>query len=184
MADIARVAPLLPASPPCAAAELRLSPHAAKFIFRGRQAAIEAAGRAYGVILPEAACRGAIAGDRAALWLGPDEWLLIAPETEEQPVAESFAVELAGIPHSLVAVGHRNAGLEIEGPKAATVLNSGCPLDLDLAAFPVGMCSRTILAKAEIVLWRTAPDCFRIEVWRSFAAYVWHYLDEARREFL
>jgi sarcosine oxidase subunit gamma len=45
------------------------------------------------------------------------------------------------------------------------------------------MCTRTVLGKAEIVLWRTAPDIFRIEVWRSFAAYVWLFLDEARGEF-
>jgi sarcosine oxidase subunit gamma len=62
------------------------------------------------------------------------------------------------------------------------VLNCGCPLDLDIGAFAVGMCARTVLAKAEIVLWRTAPDRFRIEVWRSFAAYVWGVLEEARRE--
>jgi sarcosine oxidase subunit gamma len=45
------------------------------------------------------------------------------------------------------------------------------------------MCTRTVLAKAEIVLWRTAPHVFKVEVWRSFAAYVWQFLNEARGEF-
>ncbi len=45
------------------------------------------------------------------------------------------------------------------------------------------MCTRTIFAKAEIVLWRTAPDAFRIEVWRSFAPYVLGLLDEAIMEY-
>jgi sarcosine oxidase subunit gamma len=41
------------------------------------------------------------------------------------------------------------------------------------------MCTRTMLAKAEVVLWRTAPTRFRLEVWRSFAAYVSLYLADA-----
>ncbi len=183
MAEAPRTGPFEPlaaASLPCSAAELRPLAPMARFVFRGGRAAAVAAGQALGVALPEIACRAATAGDRAALWLGPDEWLLIAPELDD--IAERFA-GLSGLPHALVDVGHRNAGLEIAGPEAATVLASGCPLDLDPEAFPVGMCTRTMLGKAEIVLWRTASETFRIEIWRSFAAYAWQFLDMARREF-
>jgi len=34
------------------------------------------------------------------------------------------------------------------------------------------MCTRTVLAKADIVLWRTGQTTFHLEAWRSFAAYV------------
>lgn len=182
MADIQRTSALalLAASRPCPTAELRPLAPAAKFIFRGRPEAVTAASRVFGVALPETACRAATAGDRAALWLGPDEWLLIAPEGDG--IAGSFSA-VSGMSHALVEVSHCNVGLEIAGTEAATVLAAGCPLDLDPEAFPVGMCTRTVLGKAEIVLWRTAPDIFRIEVWRSFVAYVWRFLDEARGEF-
>ena len=63
------------------------------------------------------------------------------------------------------------------------MLSGACPLDLDLRAFPVGMCTRTVLAKADIVLWRTGQDTFHLEVWRSFAAYVSGLLGEIAREF-
>ncbi len=43
------------------------------------------------------------------------------------------------------------------------------------------MCTRTMLAKAEVVLWRTGAQAFRLEVWRSFAAYVSQFLAEAAR---
>jgi sarcosine oxidase subunit gamma len=184
MADVPRISALTAlaaASRPCPAAELRPLPPATKFIFRGRLEAVTAAGQAFGVGLPETACRAMTAGARAALWLGPDEWLLIAPDGDD--IAGPIAAALSGLSHALVDVGHRNVGLEIVGTEAATVLAAGCPLDLDTDAFPVGMCTRTVLGKAEIVLWRTAPDIFRIEMWRSFAAYVWQFLDEARGEF-
>jgi sarcosine oxidase subunit gamma len=90
---------------------------------------------------------------------------------------------MEGLPHALVEVGQRQTALTVTGPLATTLLNVGCPLDLDLAAFPVGMCTRTVLAKVEIVLWRTGPDAFHIEVWRSFAPYAWRYLEAAGAEF-
>jgi sarcosine oxidase subunit gamma len=79
-------------------------------------------------------------------------------------------------PHSLVEVSDRQVGLVVNGPEAEAVLAVGCPLDLDQAAFPVGMCTRTVLSKAEIVLWRTGPQTFHLEVWRSFSAYLRQYL--------
>jgi sarcosine oxidase subunit gamma len=69
----------------------------------------------------------------------------------------------------------------VSGRDGPTLLAAGCPFDLDVSAFPVGMCTRTMLAKAEIVLWRTAGEAFRIEVWRSFAPYVSAFLSEAAR---
>jgi sarcosine oxidase subunit gamma len=62
-------------------------------------------------------------------------------------------------------------------------LNGGCPLDLHADAFPVGMCTRTVFGKSEIVLWRCAADCFHLEVARSFAAYVHALLGEIAVEF-
>ena len=69
----------------------------------------------------------------------------------------------------------------VSGPEAETLLAAGCPLDLEAGAFPVNMCTRTMLAKAEIVLWRTGAQAFRVEVWRSFAPYVAAFLAEAAR---
>ena len=54
--------------------------------------------------------------------------------------------------------------------------------EADCAHFPVGMATRTLFEKAEIVLWRIAPDSFHLEVWRSFAPYVWDLLDTVRKE--
>jgi heterotetrameric sarcosine oxidase gamma subunit len=109
------------------------------------------------------------------LWLGPDEFLLIAPG-ETMPTPDIAAV--------IVDVSHRDTALRVSGPRAVWVLNAFCALDLDASAFPVGMCTRTVFGKAEIVLWRTGPDEFRIEVARSLAPYVWACLEEGRREFL
>jgi sarcosine oxidase subunit gamma len=144
----------------------------------------QAVAACWGVALGEDACRAVTRGERSALWLGPCETLLIAPAAAaEYRAAAAVEHALEGIAHALVDVSHRQVALEVFGPHATLLLNAACPLDLDPAVFPVGMCTRTVLAKAEIVLWRRRPDAFHLEVWRSFSGYVGGVLAEVSREF-
>jgi sarcosine oxidase subunit gamma len=160
----------------------RRLPDAARLVARGGPEAARRIGAAFGVALPAGPCRAAEAGARAALWLGPDEWLLLAPAGESAAIERALADALAGEPASVVDVGHRQVALELAGADAAELLAAGCPLDLDEAAFPPGACTRTLFDKAEIALWRRAPDAFRIEVACSFAPYLEAMLDLARRD--
>jgi len=155
---------------------------ASRFVFRGDAAARAAAGQGFGITLPEAACRAATDGTRAALWLGPDEHLLLAPDGEGAAIERELSQSLAGQAHSLVDVSHRQVGFSVTGPHAEWLLESQCPLPLNPRDFPVGMCTRTVFGKAEIVLWRPAEQVFRLEVWRSFASYVVELLHEIDRE--
>jgi sarcosine oxidase subunit gamma len=169
---------------------LKLLPPAGRWVLHGGPGVRASAAPVWGVPFSEEACRAVVLGSRATLWLGPDEYLLLelgtglAAEGESHAaVAEELERALAGAPHALVDVSHRQFALEISGAHAATLLSGGCPLDLDVRAFPVGMCTRTVLAKADIVLWRTGQNTFHLEAWRSFAAYVSGLLGEIAREF-
>ena len=162
--------------------ELSLLPSRAKFVLRCRPGSVAAAVQAFGVALPNEACRAAVSGSRAALWLGPDEWLLLAPPDDAAAIVRQFAGALAGAPHSFVDVSHRSAAIAIEGAQAATLINHGCALDLAHAAFPAGMCTRTVFEKAEIILWRVEEHTYHVEIERSFAPYVWRMLTEARED--
>lgn len=162
-------------------AELTLLPPAARFILQGGQVACKTAGGAFRLVLPEQACRANAAAGRAALWLGPDEYLLLAPTGDAGTIAVELTAALAGIPHSLVDVSQRQVAWRLSGPDAGAILNSGCPLDLDPAEFPPGMCTRTILGKAQIVLWRQAAEEYHLEIWRSYSDYVRDLLTDAVR---
>lgn len=130
------------------------------------------------------ACRSSVRADWAALWLGPDEQLLLGPENGAEAFATRLGAALQAVPHRLVDISHRQAAIDLAGPYAADLLNTGCPLDLDPRSFPVGACTRTLLAKAEVVLWRRGEDAFHLEVWRSFLPYVAGLLARAETEFL
>lgn len=173
---------------PKAAAWLRVLPPATRFSFNGDAAARVAVTPIWEAGFSEEACRANVSSTRATLWLGPDEYLLLdsavtataptRPGTGSAALFDSLENVLSGIPHALVDISHRQFALEVSGPNAATILNGACPLDLDLGEFPVGMCTRTVLAKADIVLWRKREDVFHLEVWRSFAGYVSGILSE------
>jgi sarcosine oxidase subunit gamma len=156
------------------------APAATRLILQGRAVIIEAAGRAFGAVLPQRAGTSASIGGRSALWLGPEEWLLLAPPGEMPPLSD----QLAGVPHSLVDVSDRQVGFVADGNGSDIVLMAGCPLDLDVRAFPAGACTRTICGKAEIVLWRMSQRAFRIEVARSFAGYLSACLEQAAADWL
>lgn len=108
----------------------------------------------------------------SALWLGPDEWLVL--------LRQHRSLETS-VPCSIVEVTNRNVGIDLHGPNAALTLNSGCPLDLSDKAFPVGACTRTLYAKAEIILWRRESH-YHVEVWRSFYPYLWTLLSNSSQE--
>ena len=168
----------LPAGPRFSLTE---APPAARFILRGGEGVRAACGMAFGAEPPSRLGPAGEGAGRAALWLGPDEWLLIAEGADSAALSEVMESVLDGTAHSLVDVSHRQIGLIASGPAAARALNAGCPLDLDPCAFPVGMATRTLFDKAEIVLWRRAQTTFDVEVWRSFAPHVAASLAEAAR---
>jgi sarcosine oxidase subunit gamma len=167
-----------------AAEWMRMVPPAMRFILHGNARTRAAAAPIWGAAFAEQACRAVLQGERATLWLGPDEYLLLGADEESADcVADALERGLVDVPHALVNISHRQFALEISGPHAATVLSGACPLDLHLREFPIGMCTRTVLAKADIVLWRIRDDAFHIEVWRSFSGYVTGVLREIAREF-
>ena len=157
---------------------------ALRLVLHGDARARAAAAAVWGPAFSDGACRARVQGGRATLWLGPDEYLLLeTPADQAESTIASLEQSLHALPHALVDVSHRQFALEVHGPKAGLILNAACPLDLDIAAFPIGMCTRTVLAKADIVLWRTSADTFHVEIWRSFHGYVAGLLDEVAGEF-
>jgi sarcosine oxidase, subunit gamma len=165
---------------------LKTLPPAARWVLHGNAQVRALAAPVWGVGFSETACRAVQIGARATLWLGPDEYLLLdlaAEDERAQATSASIEEALRDTPHALVDVSHRQFALEVSGPHAEVILRGACPLDLHITQFPIGMCTRTVFAKADVTLWRTREETFHVEVWRSFAGYVGGLLHEIAREF-
>jgi sarcosine oxidase, subunit gamma len=161
-----------------ATVRLTVAPVAGRVSLRAPAESIAVLSSVLGLTLPTAPKTSGRVGGRSALWLGPDEWLVV----DEADTDLSVLLAGAGVLHSAVDVSHRNVGIIVSGPGAEVTLSAGCPQDLSLEAFPVGGCSRTIFGKVEIVLFRTEDDTFRVECWRSFSDYVFGLLAEGAED--
>ncbi|MGY6708804.1 MAG: sarcosine oxidase subunit gamma [Rhizobiaceae bacterium] len=160
------------------AVEVRPAAPATRLSLRAPAASRAPLSKSLGLTLPDRPKTSSSKGERHALWLGPDEWLVI----DEKQSDLLGACDPVSALHAAVDVSHRNTAILVSGTGAEAVLSAGCPQDLAPAAFPVGACSRTVLGKVEVVLYRTAADGFRVEVWRSFSDYAFTLLREAARD--
>lgn len=126
------------------------------------------------------------AGELTALWLGPDEWLLVGPPGSGRDL-ESRIREAAGDePVSVTDVSAQRTTLLVAGPRARDLLAHGCSLDLHPRTFGPGRCAQTTLGRTQIVL--VARDehraGFRVLVRSSFAGYLADWLLDAATEYV
>jgi sarcosine oxidase subunit gamma len=130
-----------------------------------------------GVAVPTEPNTVATAGGVAALWLGPDEWLVVGAPPD---CAERLRRAWGDAHAAAVDVSDSRIVFELSGPRALDLLAKGCSLDLHERAFPAGRCAQTALARAAVILEKLdAGPRFRVFVRRSFAGYLAAWLAEA-----
>lgn len=117
-----------------------------------------------------------MAGDRAAGWMSPDEYLLILPYAETVAAMVEIGKALKGQHHLAVVVSDARAVFRIEGPLADQVIRKLAPVDLDLMA--AGELRRTRAAQVAAAFWRQG-DGFTLVCFRSVAGYVMGLLTHA-----
>jgi sarcosine oxidase, subunit gamma len=160
--------------------DLRGDPHDRAFM--------AAVGRVLDLLLPNEPCTSAAKAQIAALWLGPDQWLVSCPADDATVLVGSLREALADVHGAITDLTDGRVAFRVAGPSAREVLAKGCPLDLHPRAFPPGSCAQSLLAKASVLihLLDDAPErgsSFDVYVARSFAHYLWSWLEDAGREY-
>jgi sarcosine oxidase subunit gamma len=122
--------------------------------------------------------------DAAVLWLGPDEWLIVAPADGERALEERLrsALGAASSRVAIVDVSANRTTLGLRGPRVRELLEFGCSVDLHPRIFGPGRCAQTLLARANVLLWHVTDqpkETWRLLVRPSFAAYVAAWLADA-----
>jgi sarcosine oxidase subunit gamma len=118
-----------------------------------------------------------------ALWLGPDEWLVVTAPEAEDALAGELEKAIGKRHASVVSVGEGRSVITIAGAEARRVLAKGCSLDLHPRVFAPGQCAQSVLAQATVIVHQTTDEpAFDIYVARSFAGYLWEWLVDASLE--
>ena len=144
----------------------------------------DAAGAVLGLALPTEPNTVAAGGEIVALWLGPDEWLVVTPPGTQAWLSESLEAVLEGMHVAVTDVTGGQTVITLSGPRARDVLSKGCPLDLHPSVFKPGHCAQTLVAKANVTI-RCVDDLpsFELIVRRSFAEYTALWLHDAALEY-
>jgi sarcosine oxidase, subunit gamma len=110
-------------------------------------------------------------GPRAALWLGPDEWLVLGPPHAGGAIVGELGSALDGVHRSVIDVSANRVAIELGGPDRLEILASGCPLDLHARSWRRGMCAQTLFAKTQVIV-HERSDTTGVLVRPSFAGYL------------
>jgi sarcosine oxidase, subunit gamma len=104
--------------------------------------------------------------DRDVLWLGPDEWLIVAEPDAAPTIVRELEDALSGHHHSILDVSANRIVFElIDGLE---VLSSGCGVDLHPTRWRPGMCAQTLFGQAQVILHQRDERTTRVFVRPSF----------------
>nr|WP_067285693.1 sarcosine oxidase subunit gamma family protein [Marinobacterium profundum] len=181
-ADLATVAKQGPKTGGVTLQEHKLLGH---LVIRGNQdnAGFLAGARAVlGFDLPTQPLTAAEDGALSVRWIAPDEWLVIMPGKEAFELENRLRAAMSG--HvAIVNVSGGQTVLELSGPDARAVLKKSTPYDVHDRNFPVGKVVTTVFAKSQAVIRRTGEQNWELVIRRSFADYLWLWLQDACAEF-
>ena len=146
-----------------------------------RQALSQALLQETGVSLPET-LQSDEKGDYCARWMTPDEWLLSCPNESAFNLENSLRSTVKG-PIAVVNVSGGYSLLTLSGINALNVLKKSTVYDVSPENFPEGKVVNTTFAKSQITMRALSGGAFELVVRRSFADYVWLWLQRAGREY-
>ena len=123
-------------------------PFLSKLILRvDRQAVGSAVSSVLGAELPDVS-QSATTDKATVLWLGPDEWMVIAAPDMESDLAGALGGALSDVHHQIARVSDYYTTIEISGIGARHALSKLSTLDLHPRAFKPGEVRGSTFAKA------------------------------------
>ncbi len=143
---------------------------------------LEAVERVLGMALPLKPLTSVEKGSYSIRWMSPDEWLILVPGLEAFDIESKFRDEMAGH-YSLVNSSGGSTVLELSGANVIDMLKKCTPIDFHAKEFPVGKVVSTIFAKSTAIIRRTGESKFELVIRRSFADYVWLWIQDSSREY-
>ena len=120
----------------------------------------------------------AVSGDGKAIWMSPDELLLMVPHGDAGAVASALSAALTGVHHMALDVSDAREVLRLSGPLVGEVLAKSVPCDCSEKGFPPGTARRTHLGGLAVGLWRLDGATWEVVCFRSYAHHLQAWLEQ------
>lgn len=126
--------------------------------------------------------------EAAAMWIGPDEWIVITQPGAEEAAMGQLKSDLASVHSQVVNVTDYYTTLSLKGAATRDVLAKITMVDLHPRAFQPGYAISSIFGHAGAWLQMTDDEngsgvSFNLYIRRSMADYLWCLLADGAREY-
>ena len=157
-----------------------------KLIIRGKtKNFITAIGKNLNMVLPTEANTSTTAEKLTALWLSPDEWMLISNETvskdsntyqvEDELIKNISKVKLGAV----TDVSDQFVMLNIKGSKIFDLFATGSPFNFNEFKNKKGSVAQTILSHIDVIIHLTEINNVNLFVRRSFSEHLHSWLNDS-----
>ncbi|TNE35585.1 MAG: hypothetical protein EP348_08500 [Alphaproteobacteria bacterium] len=147
------------------------------------KAFVDAVKTVAGVTLPKKANKVATGDKMKALWLSPDEWLLVGEEATQDALVAALEEALAGQHIAVNDVSANRTIFALEGLHARDALMKSCALDFHPGNFTAGDCAQTVIGKSPAIIEQVSLTDYHLYIRGSLSRYVGGWLAEALKEY-
>ena len=142
-------------------------------------------GQALSVILPMESNTSAGNQELSALWLSPDEWMVISNETTkkdsnnydlEESLYNSISKTNLG---AVVDVSDQYVMLELEGSKVYELFSSGSPFNFNEFKEKKGSSTQTLLNGIDVIILNKGINLVNLFVRRSFSEHLYSWINDS-----
>ena len=134
-------------------------------------------------MFPPAANKFTTAGERHAVWLCPDEFMIVCEAGKDEELASAIHASFGNRHAAVTNITDAFAAFHLKGEAVRQVLAKGCALDLHQNSFASGDAAQTLLSHAAVTIMALANDEFIVICRTSFAPYLHDWIIDAALEY-
>jgi sarcosine oxidase subunit gamma len=157
-----------------------------KLIIRGKtKDFITAIGKNLNMILPTEANTSTLGESLTALWLSPDEWMLVSNETISEntntyKVEDNLVNNISKVNFGAVTdVSDQFVMINIKGSKIFDLFSTGSPFNFNKFKHKKGSVIQTILSHIDVIIHLTEINDVNLLVRRSFSEHLYSWLNDS-----
>ena len=149
-------------------------------ILKGDRIAQDRFSEVLGMDIPRISNTATVHDTYSVLWLGPAEWLLIVPESDEDRIASELSYDAADDWAAAIIVSDHYSIITIQGSETTEVLAQACAIDIHPQEFSIGQCCRCAFARTTaIVRPLDSQGTYELILESSYVQYAEHWLSRA-----
>ena len=142
-------------------------------------------GKNLNMILPTEANTSTTSDKLTAIWLSPDEWMIVSNElvNKDTNKYELYEILFNSISKTnlgaVIDVTDQFVQLELKGKNIYKIFSAGCPFNFNEFKEKKGSTTQTVLNHIDVILHHKEENVVNLFVRRSFAEHLWSWIEDS-----